>query len=719
MRDPTSSQLTGCGPEDTKPRREDLISPVCGGKALPVEDFRRDVQMIRVPAWSSVLACLLLLPTGRINFPTPDDRRATEVRGAPFDPPILRGYRWPTTERGAVTSSFGDFRTTHFHLGIDLSTNDVTGWPVVAAREGYVSRISIHPTGYGRLLFIRHPDGNTTVYAHLSRFAPALQQRAEEEQRRLEQYPVDIRCEPGDYPVQAGDLIGWTGDSGTGDAHLHFEVRDQAMDGINPAFAEGLGAEDSLPPSVIAVAFIPAAENSFVEGDIEPLLRTPTRLREGVHLVKEPVRFTGKLGIAVDARDHSNATRHTRGVFRSRLFFRGEQRTEVRFDRVPAHEGQLIGVAYDFPLYRARKGRFLRLFTPRPNTLPTHHTAENGTGTFDASEFASGPDTATVLVEDFDGNATIVRVVLDGRDVVERKSRSGDGSRAEAIGMELLPDDQKITVRLRAHLTERDSIHVSLTEGDRTRVLPLRSYRPGMYLASFRPDESYQGIRKVTARGGVRGRPVTREESLHIIPLIPGKTGAARFAGGNIRLSWGTDAVFHPVFLSAAVLAEDSLLSLRPHDVALREGLDIEVLLTGDTTLARLYGRRTRGWSLLSNRPADAEGILRATLRRWTGDISVRSDRTPPSVSRFRLYTSSGGDVTISFRFRDNLSGVEYESLKMYIDGVSVIPEIDGEHRTATYRTSTPLPRGSHRLTLQLADKLGNMTTITRPFVVR
>ena len=87
-------------------------------------------------------------------------------------------YAWPTEAGRIVTSTFGEYRISHFHAGIDISSGDMQGYAVFASRSGYVSRIRISPTGYGKILYIRHPDGFTTTYAHLERFSPALDARA-------------------------------------------------------------------------------------------------------------------------------------------------------------------------------------------------------------------------------------------------------------------------------------------------------------------------------------------------------------------------------------------------------------------------------------------------------------------------------------------------------------------------------------------------------------
>jgi murein DD-endopeptidase MepM/ murein hydrolase activator NlpD len=104
----------------------------------------------------------------------------------------LNDYRWPTDAGHLVTSTFGEYRRTHFHGGIDISTGDDTGYRVFAARDGDVGRVRVDANGYGKILFLRHSDGYWTTYAHLRSFAPAIEGRVHAEQLRLQRYPVQL-----------------------------------------------------------------------------------------------------------------------------------------------------------------------------------------------------------------------------------------------------------------------------------------------------------------------------------------------------------------------------------------------------------------------------------------------------------------------------------------------------------------------------------------------
>src|SRR5512138_56992 len=136
-------------------------------------------------------------------------------------------FRSPVDYTISLSGSFGEVRKNHFHSGLDIRTDGVTGKPVRAAADGYISRINISPYGFGKSLYIQHPNGYTTVYAHLNSYAGKISTYAHAQQYKQESFAIDIEVPAGALPVKKGDLIAFSGNSGSsGGPHLHFEIRD-------------------------------------------------------------------------------------------------------------------------------------------------------------------------------------------------------------------------------------------------------------------------------------------------------------------------------------------------------------------------------------------------------------------------------------------------------------------------------------------------------------
>ncbi len=150
------------------------------------------------------------------------------------DSDSIMNYRFPLDVTMSLSGNYGELRTNHFHGGIDYRVGGVVGAHIFAAEDGYISRISISPSGYGKAIYITHPNGELSVYGHLENFAPIIKEYILERQYSSESFNQDITFNPDDFVVEKGDLIGYAGNTGnSGGPHLHFEIRDasnQTMD---------------------------------------------------------------------------------------------------------------------------------------------------------------------------------------------------------------------------------------------------------------------------------------------------------------------------------------------------------------------------------------------------------------------------------------------------------------------------------------------------------
>ncbi|MCX7605934.1 MAG: M23 family metallopeptidase [Bacteroidia bacterium] len=173
---------------------------------------------------------------------------------------------WPVPGPITLTGSYGEIRDQTFHTGIDLSVGEKIGVvPVLSAGEGYVYRIRVSHTGFGRVLYVRHPQGLLTVYGHLSHFAPKGERIVEELQQTQRRFEVESYLPPTAWPVKRGDTLGWAGNSGYSfGPHLHFEVRTLSERPVCPfRYLPPVG--DSQPPVFFRIALQPLSPYSLVE----------------------------------------------------------------------------------------------------------------------------------------------------------------------------------------------------------------------------------------------------------------------------------------------------------------------------------------------------------------------------------------------------------------------------------------------------------------------
>ena len=179
--------------------------------------------------------------------------------------------RWPLAMSPALSSTFGETRATAFHAGLDLKTWGKTGYAVHAAADGWIERARMSPWGFGRVIYLRMNDGRIAVYAHLDSFFTPVQQKIRAEQQRLGHYSVQLWFEKGQVPVRRGEVIGFTGETGGGPPHLHFELRDAANVPMNPLL-HAFKVADTEAPTMRRLIIVPRGAGSLADGDHAPVV---------------------------------------------------------------------------------------------------------------------------------------------------------------------------------------------------------------------------------------------------------------------------------------------------------------------------------------------------------------------------------------------------------------------------------------------------------------
>ena len=164
-----------------------------------------------------------------------------------------------------LAGNFGELRSGHFHSGLDLKTEGKEGLPILASAGGWISRIKVSPTGYGNALYVSHPEGYTTVYAHLQSFRSDIASHVKEQQYRKQRFAVDLYPKAGRFHVEKGETIALSGNSGGSyGPHLHFEIRDNRSSWpLNPLLF-GFDIKDETPPKIFALKIYPVGTESAV-----------------------------------------------------------------------------------------------------------------------------------------------------------------------------------------------------------------------------------------------------------------------------------------------------------------------------------------------------------------------------------------------------------------------------------------------------------------------
>ena len=199
-------------------------------------------------------------------------------------------FRSPLDIPLQLSGNFGELRSNHFHAGFDFKTQQKEGLNVYAAAEGYISRIKITHAGYGKAIYITHPNGYTTVYGHLQSGFGEIEKFIIKEQYKAKSYEIELLLQPTDLIITKGQIIAISGNTGGSDGpHLHFEIRDTASEKIiNPMyFGFDTEIKDTKKPFFMGLYVYPIDENSVVNQSKRPLLLTYDQQVNGDYLAEK------------------------------------------------------------------------------------------------------------------------------------------------------------------------------------------------------------------------------------------------------------------------------------------------------------------------------------------------------------------------------------------------------------------------------------------------
>jgi len=142
-----------------------------------------------------------------------------------------KGYfRNPQNIPIKLNANYGEMRPNHFHMGLDFSTQQHENVAEVAVADGYIGKVKIEAGGFGNAIYIYHPNGYTSLYAHLNAFYPELQKWVIEQQYKAQSWKIELNLPPNLFPVKKGQFIAYSGNTGGSQGrHLNFEIRRKSV----------------------------------------------------------------------------------------------------------------------------------------------------------------------------------------------------------------------------------------------------------------------------------------------------------------------------------------------------------------------------------------------------------------------------------------------------------------------------------------------------------
>ena len=360
-------------------------------------------------------------------------------------------FRAPLANTLTMSGSFGELRGGHFHSGLDFTTGERPGLPVKAIAQGFIVRIKVSATGFGKALYIRHPNGYTSVYAHLSSFQKPVAEYVKKAQYRQESYQLNLYPGEDQFQVRQGEVIGQSGNSGSSTGpHLHFEIRETRTEKpINPLFF-GFQVKDTRAPVMRGLRLYPKGPEGQLRVEFrngrkpvtsyqEPVTLKVQQEQEGYRLANvQTLRARGRVGVSVAVTDYHDRSSHALGVNRITLRQDSTMIFQSIIDQFRFAQTRYVNAHLDYAAYRATNTEYQRCFVLPGNQLPFYQTKRQGLISMKSDEQASIALTAA----DTYGNEAALSFTIG-----HLSAKHKGGRPKPEAGLKALPHDAESTVQ--------------------------------------------------------------------------------------------------------------------------------------------------------------------------------------------------------------------------------------------------------------------------------
>jgi hypothetical protein len=321
-------------------------------------------------------------------------------------------FRSPLDISLHLSGTFGELRNNHFHAGVDIKTKRRTGFPVYATADGYVSRIKVAIWGYGKVIYISHPNGYTSVYAHLSKFGDGIQEYVKNIQYQKESYETgNIYPAENEITVKKGQVIAFTGRTGGFVApHLHYEIRDTKTEHIINPLLFGLKIKDSIAPRINKLIAYPIGEGSRINRSVKK--QTLAIKKDSLNNYRtNRISASGSIGFGINVHDLLGKELNKNGVYSIEMKVNGKRHYYHDVETFSFAESKYINLLIDYPYFATYKNRIQKTFREKETKLSIYEDLVKD-GFVDVKEGFSYK--VEIIAKDFKGNTSSVKIPIIG-----------------------------------------------------------------------------------------------------------------------------------------------------------------------------------------------------------------------------------------------------------------------------------------------------------------
>ncbi|MEI6614568.1 MAG: M23 family metallopeptidase [Chrysiogenales bacterium] len=625
-------------------------------------------------------------------------------------------YVWPLTIDNGISSTFQEFRANHFHAGIDLRTFQATGYPVLAIADGMIEKIIMSWSGIGRAIFLRHNDGNLSIYGHLEKFRDDIESLAAREQiRRGEKYFGEFVL-PEPLAVRQGVVIAFSGESGEGFPHLHLEIRDKLAGALNPqSFISNLPPDNYAP--VVQGILLRSRGNSLLND--EPGELYFKLLGDGsAYTLAAPLTVTGPFDLVLQAFDLSDV-RHVVAPYSIEAYLDGRLYYQITFNRLIRDDNNQLGMLYDMA-YSTSGTYYYKLF------FQSGFGLEKGKSPF-AENFKllpPGLHEIKVIVKDRQQNQAIALIPLqklsdsEGVFIEKKYNLKANENRAlynASFSTYINRDD--VIIKIKDFARPASWIKLKIIQGDQEQTVAAKEYGAGVYFC-FNPLNNAMRLQLRFLLSN--GQQALEELQKNIQLLVLKPQTARQFHYGDFIADFAAKTVLEPtvMLLENEQLGTEFPLLAGPMSIGPAHFAFLDtVVFKFKTPQERLqpeqmgifkYQPLLKRWKYIQTFKVPETGYLGCRVLNG-GIFALLRDICPPEIQfRSRRTRHFENCKKLVVHLRDRGKGIDDRTVAVFLNGQKVDSEYDPDWDHILINDIIGLQKGKNDLLVQAADFAGN-----------
>jgi hypothetical protein len=617
---------------------------------------------------------------------------------------------WPLKGDIDLSSGYGDYRSGgRFHVGLDLRTGGQIGAKVYSPVDGYVWRVRMSYGGYGKGLYLKGNDGYIYVFGHLSGFNETIQSAVVNEQFRRERYFVDLQFPADSVPVKAGQLIAYSGETGAGGPHLHFEKRTGDNIPLDPR-SHGFRLDDKTSPTFERLGIHLLGDRSLFSDGLRKMFLPVKRIGAGQYQVTQAVTLSAPFGLLLDCFDLMRPDGRRQAVYKLTLTIDDSLYYESTLDSLSYDIGPIVDLVYEPTQAADGDQRVRRTYRPvagdRIWSAARESYGGKGTGRcaygLDITP-VFGEHRAVIAAEDVFGNRSELVFRFNYVEAGSTKALSRQCDYAVVDGTAPTITDWRV---------DEDGLVTKTKTGNSSRYYffrprPPSETRPGDEERLFERQRTQllaKGV-ELQVAGWNGGRLISVDSGAFAVVLPPGAFFAPQFLTVSTIVVRG----------APGAIAVSKAYQVMPEAVAMREKFEVSIRLAADhlrnrqTGLCR-FDRSGKTWTWIDNDTTPSDKTSGSSA--GGGVFAAMVDTTAPTISGLNLsqrHTYYDRQPVVKFKLRDNLSGFEDDcSIDVRVDGRWLLPEFDIEEGRCVATLGEPLDLGPHELKITAVDRAGN-----------